>query len=94
MELIKAVLVCAVGVITVTSIAVGLKILFSDTNEYNRNKRKTGSWLNPIMGTVRTSPEGIGRDHSISAGLAVNVRTDTWVEQGKLSDEAIDAILT
>lgn len=91
MELVKAIFLFVFGIVAITSIAVGLKIIFSDTNEYNRNRRKTGSWRNPLRGTVNTCCEGNGRDHSISAGLAV--KNNTWIEQGKLSDEAIDAIL-
>lgn len=93
MEFIKAIILCVLGIVAINSLAVGVKILFSDSNEYNRNRRKTGSWRNPLRGTVTTCCEGSGRDHNIAAGLAVDMKTNTWVEQGKLSDEAIDAIL-
>jgi len=93
MELGRAILLCILGIIGITSFAVAMKILASDSNDYNRNMRKTGGLKNPLRGTIATCCEGNGRDHNISAGLAIDKRTNTWVEQGKLSDEAIDAIL-
>lgn len=93
MELIKAILLCVSGFVAITTFAIGVKVLFSDTTEYNRNRRKTGNWKNPWRGTLSTCCEGNGRDHNVSAGLAVDLKANKWVEQGRLSDEAIDAIL-
>lgn len=94
MGLLEAVLLCALGVGSITFISVGVKIFKSDSNEYNRFKETTGNWRNPIRGTVSNCHDGKGKDHLVSAGLAFNRKTNKWVAQGRLSDEAIDAILT
>lgn len=93
MELLEAVLLCVLGIASVTFISVGIKVLMSDNNDYRRCRAKTGSWLNPIRGTLSTSHEGNGRDHNVSAGLAFDTKNNRWVEQGRLSEESIDAIL-
>lgn len=64
----------------------------SRPNAYNANKARTGGWLKPILGRVNTFHNGY-RDFSVHAGIAVDKKTNSWVEQGALSDGAVDAVL-
>jgi len=60
--------------------------------EYDRNRRRAGSLGQTIRGDIRTTHDG-RRDYRVSAGIAVDVRKNEWMEQGKLSAEAISAAL-
>jgi hypothetical protein len=70
----------------------GLKIFTADAEEYRRNKEAIPSLSEAVLGKLRTFYTG-GRDHRISAGLAFDTRRQKWVEQGVLSESAIDSIL-
>jgi hypothetical protein len=62
-------------------------------NEYERNRARTRkSFLKIFFGTVPTFHDGV-RDDKVSAGIALDRKNNRWIEQGRLSDEAIDDIL-
>lgn len=71
---------------------VGWLILTGDSNEYEGNRRRIKSWKNVYRGTVPTKYDGI-RDDKLAAGVAIDVRRNRWVEQGRLSDEALRDVL-
>lgn len=91
-ELFAGVVILGTGLIAVFGIRFGLKIYFADSEEFRRNREASPRKTDPIFGTLRTFYVG-ARDHRISAGLAVNKKNSQWVEQGILSDSAVDAIL-
>jgi hypothetical protein len=74
------------------SLLLAYRILTAPAGDYQRNKnRHFGS---PWLGRVKTHEDG-RRDFRVSAGL--NVRIDgqnrEWVQQGIISDEAVDIII-
>jgi hypothetical protein len=60
--------------------------------EYDRNHERTGSVRKAIRGEISTVADG-SRDYRVSAGIAVDPKTREWVEQGRLSTEAISAAI-
>lgn len=58
--------------------------------EYERNRERTGSVRRAIFGELPTFFDGT-RDYRVSAGVAVDRKKNEWVEQGRLSAEAIKA---
>ena len=78
--------------ISFSAVRLGLKIFSADAEEYRRNREAIPSFVAAALGKLRTFYAG-GRDHHISAGLAFDKRKQKWVEQGALSDSALDSIL-
>ena len=91
-EAIAAAVIVAGGWFSILAIRLGMKILRADPEEFRRNREASPRKRDPLLGTLRTFYLG-ARDHRISAGLAVNKKSRQWVEQGVLSESAIDAIL-
>ena len=89
---LKAVGIFVSAILTVTSFVIAIKLFRADRGEYERNRARSGKFWDPVRGAVKSS-HGDVRDFRVRAGLAVDTRTNTWVEQGVLSDEAIDAVL-
>lgn len=83
--------VFCLAVVATISFLVMYKII-TKKSEYRSNHLKNGSVVNAIRGNVDTFYNG-SRDSSIHAGIVVDEKTNTWVEQGALSDGAIDAVL-
>lgn len=71
---------------------IAIKLLLADKSEYEMNRKLSGNWKNPFIGGVPTCHDG-QRDYRVRAGLARDTKTNRWVEQGILSDEAVDAVL-
>jgi hypothetical protein len=90
--MVKAAILFFGGALCVTLLSVAYRLLRSDKGDYNINRIRSGRLLDPILGRVKTSRSGY-RDFRVQAGLAVDRQTNTWVEQGILSEEAIDAVL-
>ena len=71
---------------------VGLKILRGSRNEYERNRsRAKNPWI-VFTGGINPRRDGT-RDDKIAAGLAINIDSNEWVEQGRYSDEALHDVL-
>ncbi|MAU41314.1 MAG: hypothetical protein CMF31_06805 [Kordiimonas sp.] len=64
----------------------------ANKNDYELSRAITGTFQNAFRGEVDTFRDG-KRDYRVSAGLIVDRKTNTWKEQGKLSEEALDTIL-
>jgi hypothetical protein len=69
-----------------------VRVYLSDRSEYVRNRERTPSIRSVIRGEIPTFFDGI-RDERVMAGLAINTIDNSWVEQGKLSEEAISSVL-
>jgi hypothetical protein len=71
-------------------------IFLGDRNEYDRNRNRVAqgaSGLRTILrGEVPTKYDGV-RDDKVAAGVAIDLRTNRWREQGRLSDEALRDVL-
>lgn len=89
-ELIAGIVILLGGWIAIVAIRMGITIFKADPVEFRRNKEASPRKRDPWLGTLRTFCVG-GRDHRISAGLAV--KNGKWLEQGVLSESAVDAIL-
>jgi hypothetical protein len=90
--LLKAVGICISAVLTVTCFVIAFKLFRADRGEYERNRARSGKFWDPLRGAVKSS-HGDVRDFRVRAGLAIDTQTNTWIEQGVLSDEAMDAVL-
>jgi len=91
-ELIIAVLIILMGIAAISLVTVGIRVMLSDSAEYKRNNDRYGSLTDAITGSVRGWHDG-HRDYRVAAGLAVKTKSGQLIEQGRLSDEAIDAII-
>lgn len=72
-------------------ITLGLKLLFGNKSEYDRNRIRTKTLRTAIKGEISVTYEH-GRDHRVASGFAINRRKKTFQSQGKLSEEAIDGV--
>jgi hypothetical protein len=77
-------------VIAIAVFHIGWRIMKGDPNEYERNRQRVKSFKNTVHGTIPTKYDG-GRDDKIAAGIAV--KNGQWIEQGRLSDEALRDVL-
>jgi hypothetical protein len=80
---------------TMTAVALvlfGLRLWSADNLSYLRNYERSKSLVDVVRGTINTTRDGT-RDHATQAGLAVNKKNE-WTEQGTLSEEAIDSVLS
>lgn len=69
----------------------GYDVLRSNRYSYERNRSITPSLKAVIRGEIPTYSGG-KRDYTASAGVALD-RGNRWIEQGKLSDEALSDVL-
>jgi len=90
--LFKAVVLFVGVVMSFVFFTLASKVAFASKGDYEINRRRSGGLFDPLFGRVKTSHDGY-RDFRVCAGLAVDKKTNTWVEQGILSDEAVDAVL-
>jgi hypothetical protein len=67
-------------------------IFAGDLNVYQRNRGRVRSFKAVYRGKVPTKYDGT-RDDLVAAGVAIDTSTNTWVEQGRLSDEALQDAL-
>lgn len=67
-------------------------IVAGDLNVYQRNRGRVRSLSAVAKGKVPTKYDGT-RDDLVAAGVAIDTKSNTWVEQGRLSDEALQDAL-
>jgi len=60
--------------------------------EYAKNRARTPSLGAVVRGEAPGFYDGV-RDERLAAGIAVDTKTNRWVEQGRLSEEAITSVL-
>ena len=68
------------------------KAYLRDRSEYVKNKSRCVSPMAVIRGEAPTFFDGI-RDERVVAGVAVDMKSNQWVEQGRLSQEALSGVL-
>ena len=90
-EVVKALVLLVGGFLSATFLMIGIRVLRSDKSVYRKAQERSGSFVNPLRGRLKTVAEG-GRDFNVRAGLAVN-RKNEWQEQGSLSEDLLDNIL-
>jgi hypothetical protein len=92
MEIIRILVVAVAFIIAMRCFSLAYRLFCGDPNEYEQNRRRVGSLKANLFGRVPTSFDG-ARDYRVAAGLAINRRTNEWVEQGRLSSEALASVL-
>lgn len=92
MKILLALGIVATGVVALYLFRVAVKLLLGNPAEYERNRLRSGGFKGAMRGQVPTALNGT-RDYRVAAGLAVETDSGTWIEQGRLSDEAILASL-
>jgi hypothetical protein len=80
------------GGLTLVFFVLGWRVAFGNATEYERNRRRAKNIKQTFLGKVPPVFDGT-RDARISAGLAVDRKTNQWIEQGRLSDEAVASAL-
>lgn len=68
------------------------KLATADEHEYRLNQSRSGNWKNPWLGNLSTFHEG-NRDERVYSSLTVDLKTNQWREQGRLSEESIDTVV-
>lgn len=91
-DLIQALVLLALGSFAGSCVIFAIKLIRADGHEYARNQHRTGNFRKALRGEIDTVFDG-SRDYRVSAGIAVDCRTNSWVEQGRLSEEAVSASL-
>jgi hypothetical protein len=89
-ELIRGGIFFFFGAGSLLSALLAWRIWRGNRIEYDRNRQRTGSFRKAIRGEVETVFDGT-RDYRVSAGVAVDRKKNEWVEQGRLSAEAVTA---
>lgn len=74
----------------ISLLVVGVKVLFADPANYERNRARLKGVAATIFGDMNVAPNH-GRDDVTACGMAVN-RNGLVEPRGRLSDEAIDSI--
>ena len=92
LDIVKPAVLLIGGFISIVLAKLAYRIYASDGGEYSRNRQRSGKWNDALLGRLKTS-EGGFRNYEVQAGLAVDTKDNVWVEQGKLSDEAIDSVM-
>ncbi|MBM9615021.1 hypothetical protein JWJ90_12095 [Desulfobulbus rhabdoformis] len=87
----KLVVLYVGGFFTIMFGAIGLKFLFTTSHNYRQIHEISGSFSSALKGTNSAFNNG-SRDNRKKAGLAIDLRTNTWIEQGTLSDDSLDSI--
>lgn len=91
-EVARAVIGTGAIFVALACFRIGYLIFAGDSNEYESNRRRVVSPANVYRGTVPTNYDGM-RDDKLAAGIAIDVKRNMWVEQGRLSDEALRDVL-
>ena len=88
----------ALGVVTFLSLllvlfflSVSYQLSKVDKSNYEKNRRRVKKKTAPLLGAVESRPGNIP-DESVHEGLAVSKNGDTWIRQGKFSDDAINLL--
>lgn len=89
-ELLNSFGLLLTGSIAIACVVFLYRLIFGNRGEYERNRKRAGNFLQSLKGQVPPVFDGT-RDSRVSAGIAV--RNNEWIEQGKLSAEAVASSL-
>lgn len=93
MEILQTLGIIMLGAFAVRLAILAYRLWRGDPVEYEQNRLRTGgSFWATLRGEIPTVFDGT-RDYRVAAGIAVNRETNEWVEQGRLSSDAISAVL-
>ena len=86
------VLVPAALILTVVTARLN-RVYWTARSEYQRNQARSPSLRSVLRGEAPSFYDGV-RDERVAAGVARDLKTNKWVEQGKLSEEAVSNVLS
>jgi hypothetical protein len=84
--------IAVTAIVTLRAGLLAVRLWRGDANSYDQNRIRTGSITNAALGLVPTDYDG-RRDYRVAAGIAFNRKANSWVEQGRLSAEAVQSTL-
>lgn len=91
-EALRAIAISGLVFLALCSLWFGFKVIAGTKSEYDRNRNRAKSPLAVFLGNI--SPRGDGdRDDKVAAGVAIRHSSNTWVEQGRYSQEALHDVL-
>ncbi|MFO1080358.1 MAG: hypothetical protein U1E23_07020 [Reyranellaceae bacterium] len=91
-EVIRAFVIAGGLTLAFVFVRIGVAILRADRSTYARNRLRTRTTGDAIKGDVSPNYDG-ARDYQVAAGIAIDRRRNQWIEQGKLSNEAVANVL-
>ena len=91
-QVIQAIGLLVTGGFAIACAFLAYRVFFGNKIEYERNRRRAGNLKQTVLGQVPSMYDGT-RDARVSAGIAVDRQKNEWVEQGRLSTEAVAAAL-
>lgn len=92
MDVLRALAIFATAFVALRTGLLVFRLWRGDDGAYDQNRTRTGTVKNAAFGLVPTTLDG-RRDYRVAAGIAFNRTTNAWVEQGRLSSEAIQSTL-
>lgn len=92
-DMLKAVVLLVGGITSTILMMLSYKFLAANRTEYRLNRDSTGGLWNVLTGRVKRHPDG-KRTYRVRAGIAIDTKKNQWIEQGTLSEEAIDSLLS
>ena len=90
-DLVNSVIIIVGGVSGFAFLVAAYRLARGDIVEYERNRQRTPGILSVIQGRISPVFDGV-RDYRVAAGLAVDLKSKKWVEQGRLSNEALTSV--
>lgn len=93
MEIANVFMFVVLGFISPILFILGVKLLRSDDGIYNSNRSYAKNFSSALKGLVCESQEST-RDFRCKAGMVYDKKTKKIIFQGKLSDEAIQDVIS
>jgi hypothetical protein len=92
LEILKLLVALGIASFSFQCFHLAYRLWFGDPHAYKQNQIRTGTWKASVLGRVRPNFDG-RRDYRVAAGIVYDTEEKRWVEQGRLSSEAIAATL-
>lgn len=85
-------IVLLLGSVGISFLRLSFLLAKSDLTIYERCRSRTAGFMRAARGQVYPKSD-LNRDHRYALGITINQKTNEWVDQGKLSDEAISELI-
>jgi hypothetical protein len=91
-EIFRALGLLLSGAFTVACAIFLYRLVVGNKSEYERNQRRAQNIWQTLKGAVPAAFDGT-RDSRVSAGIAIDIKNNRWIEQSRLSNEAVSSAL-
>ena len=91
-QIVQAIGLVVTGGFAIACIFLAYRVAFGNKIEYERNRHRAKNIKRTVLGLVPSIFDGT-RDARVSAGIAVDRKKNEWLEQGRLSNEAVASAL-